>query len=143
MAQMKWERCKFHVCEARKAKHAYQLRPIVGDCLEKVGVPNKGTALINCQREPKVGDLVWCDNYMGTIHGYIKQVKSIEGDEMIVQTRYKDPSRDFEFYAGAIHGVVEMVFDIMGDLCYKAPEYLQAIKSLTPEERDRYLNGIW
>ena len=119
MAQMKWERCKVHMNLSKRFKHNYQLQPISGDCLEMVGVPSRGTALINCQIEPKVGDLVWCDNYMGTIHGYIKQVKSYDGDEMIVQTRYKDPSRDFEFYAYDIHGVVEMVFDIMGDLRYE------------------------
>lgn len=143
MPEMKWERCKFHMCETKKAKHTYQLRPIGGECLEEVGVPSKGHALINCQREPKVGDLVWCDNYMGTIHGYIKQVKSIDGDEMIVQTRYKDKSRDFEFYACAVYGVVEMVFDILGDLRYKKPEYLEDIQFFSPTERDRYLNGIW
>lgn len=123
MAELKWERCKFHICESKRAKHDYQLKSIGGDCLEAVGVPDGGRALINCKREPKVGDLVWCDNYMGTIHGYIKQVKSVEGDEMIVQTRYKDSSRDFEFYASTIYGVVEMVFDIMGDLRYKSPDY--------------------
>lgn len=119
MAEMKWERCKFHICESNKTKHDYQLHPIGGDCLEEVGVPDKGRALINCQIEPKVGDLVWCDNCFGTIHGYLKQVKSIDGDEMIVQTRYRDKSRDFEFYAGVVYGVVEMVFDIMGDLRYR------------------------
>ena len=143
MAEMKWERCKFHICESKRFKHDYQLKLIGGDCLEEAGVPDRGRALINCQIEPKVGDLIWCDNYMGTIHGYIKQVKSINGDEMIVQTRYKDKSKDFEFYASAVYGVVEMVFDVMGDLRYKRPEYLEDIQFFSPTERDRYLKGLW
>lgn len=68
MAEMKWERCKFHYSLAKKAKHTYQLQSIGGDCLENVGVPNKGRALINCQIEPKVGgkfDYVhnYCPNF--------------------------------------------------------------------------------
>lgn len=112
--------CKVHWCFAKKPHHQYELRPIGGDCLEEVGVPSRGArAVINCTIKPKVGDLVWCDTPFGTIHGYIKQVKSFDGDEMIVGTRYKDHSKNFSFYCFAFYGVVEMVFDVSGDLRYR------------------------
>ncbi len=122
MVETKWDRCKVHWSLAKKPKHEYVLRSISGICLEEVGVPGKGTALINRTIKPKVGDLVWCNNSFGTINGFIKQVKSFDGEEMIVTTRYKDHSKNFQFYCFEFYGVVEMVFDSMGDLRYRRIE---------------------
>ncbi len=122
MIETKWGKCKVHWCLKENPKDHYQLKETHGDCLEEVGVPNKGRMLINRTIKPKVGDLVWCNNYFDTINGYIKQVESFDGDEMIVRTRYIDQSKDFRFYCHEFYGVVEMVFDSMGDLKYKRTE---------------------
>jgi hypothetical protein len=119
MDEIKWEKCKVIWCFAKRPKHNFVLKSTEGICLEEVGVPGKGTALINRTITPKIGDLVWCNNYMCTINGFIKQVKSIDGDEMIVTTRYKDHSKNFQFYCCECYGVVEMVFNSTGDLCYR------------------------
>lgn len=111
--------CKVYWCLAKNPRHEYVLRPTSGICLEEVGVPDKGRAVINRTIKPKVGDLVWCNNEICSISGFIKQVKSFDGDEMVVQTRYKDHSKNFEFYVFEFYGVVEMVFDNMGDLRYR------------------------
>lgn len=122
MAELRWPQCKVHWCFAKKPKHEYELRSITGNCLEGVGVPSSGRMLVNRKIKPKVGDLVWCNNAFCNINGFMKQVKSFDGDTMIVQTRYNDASRDFEFYVCEFYGVVEMVFDVLGDLCYRRVE---------------------
>ena len=75
--------------------------------------------LVNRTIKPKVGDLVWCNNAFCSVDGFVKQVKENDGDTMIVQTQYIDPSKDFEFYVCEFYGVVEMVFDAAGDLRYR------------------------
>ena len=94
-------------------KPSRTLHSIYGDCLEKARlyIPNEGQAIIDCSISPKVGDLVYCDNSFGTIHGFIKQVKEIKDDVIIVGTAYADESRDFTFEASVIYGVVTEVFD--------------------------------
>lgn len=119
MAELKWPQCEVHWCHAKKPIHEYELRSIGGDCLEAVGIPDRGRMLVNRKIKPTVGDLVWCNNAFCSINGFVKQVKEIHGNTMIVQTRYKDKSKDFEFYVGEFYGVVEMVFDVLGDLRYR------------------------
>jgi hypothetical protein len=94
-------------------KPSRELCSIYGDCLEKAGlrIPNRGQAIIDCSISPKVGDLVHCDNHLGTIHGFIKQVKEIKDEVIIVGTAYADESRDYTFEASVIYGVVTEVFD--------------------------------
>ena len=89
-----------------------KMRHIHGDCLEKAGlhIPNGAYAIVDCSISPKVGDLVHCDNYLGTIHGFIKQVKEFRGDTVIVGTLYEDESRDYTFEASVIYGVVTEAF---------------------------------
>jgi hypothetical protein len=111
--------CKVHWCLRDEPKKQYQLKSTSGACLEEVGVPNQGMAVINRTIKPKVGDLVWCNNEFCCIGGYLKQVQSFDGEEMIVTTRYKDHSKDFQFYVFEFYGVVEMLFNNMGDLCYR------------------------
>lgn len=86
----------------------FSLREIYGDCLEKVGVKNigGGFAIIDANATVKVGDLVHCSRILGEINGYIKQVKEINGDSVIVGTAYLDESRDFTFEAAEIFGTV-------------------------------------
>lgn len=119
MSIPKFEPCNVHWCEPRKPRHEWQLELIGGDCLEEIGIPNKGRAVINRTIKPRVGDLVHCNTEFCTINGYIKQVKSFDGEQMIVGTRYRDHSRNFEFYVFEFYGVVEMVFDMMGDIVYR------------------------
>lgn len=110
-------------CKTTEPKHEYQLQRAQGECLVGAGLPEKSTLIINCTGvDPRPGDLVWVDNSIGTIHGFIKQVKSFENNQLLVTTNYEDPSRNFEFYATTYFGVVEFAFDILGDLCYKRKE---------------------
>ena len=113
------EPCKVHWCKPRRKDLEWQLESISGICLEEVGIPSKGRAVINCTIKPRVGDLVHCNNFMCTINGFIKQVKSFDGEEMVVTTRYKDHSKNFSFYVFEFYGVVEMVFDTMGNIVYR------------------------
>jgi hypothetical protein len=89
-----------------------KMRTIYGDCLEKVGlkIPHEGYAIIDCSITPKVGDIVHCNNSLGTVNGFIKQVKEFKGDTVIVGTAYIDESKDFTFEASEIYGVVTEVF---------------------------------
>lgn len=92
----------------RPPKKRFSLREIYGDCLERVGVKNKGGgfAIIDANATVRVGDLVHCSRVTGQIGGYIKQVKEINGDSVIVGTAYLDESRDFTFEAAEIYGTV-------------------------------------
>lgn len=89
-----------------------KLQYIHGECLERAGlkIPHGAYAIIDCSITPRIGDLVHCDNNLGTIHGFIKQVKEFRGDTVIVGTLYEDESRDFTFEASVIYGVVTEAF---------------------------------
>lgn len=119
MGKTELKPCKVHWCLRDEPKKQYQLKPISGICLEEVGVPARGQAVINRTIKPKVGDLVWCNKDICTIGGYLKQVVSFENEEMVVTTRYKDHSKNFTFNVFEFYGVVEMIFDVMGGLCYR------------------------
>ena len=62
--------CKVYWCLKEDPKRQYQLESTTGECLEEVGIPNRGRAVINRTIKPKVGDIVWCDNQFGTISGF-------------------------------------------------------------------------
>ncbi len=119
MKETELKPCKVHWCKPRFPGREYGLESIAGDCLEKVGVPKRGRAVINRTAKPVVGDLVHCNNELCTINGFIKQVKEFDGEYMKVGTRYLDESRDFDFYCFEFYGVVEMVFDMTGDIVYR------------------------
>jgi hypothetical protein len=119
MTQIELKPCKVHWCEPRLPKHEYGLKLISGICLEEVGVPDKGRAVINRTIKPRVGDLVHCNDEYCTISGFIKQVKSFDGEEMVVGTRYLDHSKNFDFYCFEFYGVVEMIFDMTGNIVYR------------------------
>lgn len=106
-------------CKARKPEHEYELKTTIGECLERAGLPYKTKAVINRTELPNVGDLVWVDNSLGTIHGFIKRVKSFDDGVLLVETAYDDPNKDFMFYATTYYGVIEMAFDYLGDVVYR------------------------
>lgn len=86
----------------------FVIRQIHGDCLKRIGIINNpsGYAIIDRWLMPKVGDVVHVLKHHQNIDGYIKQVKRIEGDSIIVGTAYMDVSKDYEFEAGELLGVV-------------------------------------
>ena len=93
-------------------KPARSLRSICGECLEKAGlnIPYGGYAIIDCSITPQIGDLVHCNDALCTINGFIKQVKEIKGDTVIVGTAYMDDRKDYTFEASEIYGVVTEAF---------------------------------
>lgn len=87
------------------------LKRIDGDCLERIGIPGGGGyAVIERDLVVVPGDLVYCTRGVGAINTYIKQVRFVQEDAVVVGTAYSDPSRDFEFIAAEIRGVVTEVF---------------------------------
>ena len=99
--------------DARK-KERRRIESIYGKCLEKEGLRftnAHGYAVIDSTVRPKVGDIVHCDNSLGTIHGFIKKIIQIKDGVYIVGTAYEDAEKDFTFEASIIYGVVTIVFD--------------------------------
>ena len=90
--------------------------------MEGIGVPNGGTALVDRDMEPRLGDVVWCDCVVGgAIGGMLKQLVRT-GKSPVVRTRYKDGKRDFMFYTPQIFGVVLEIRDREGVPVWKRPE---------------------
>lgn len=97
-----------HFVKERPPEKRFVLRQIHGNCLEKLGVKNVGGgyAIIDQNIKPEVGDLVHCLLNGANVGSYIKQVKEIKGDTVIVGTAYLDESKDFTAEADEILGVV-------------------------------------
>lgn len=102
-----------HIYKPRTIDREWVYEEVCGDCLEKAGlhIPNKAIAIIHQGGKFKVGDFVWCTKNARAISSYIKQVKEVNGDSVIVGTAYLDNSKDFTFEAGDIYGVVTEVYD--------------------------------
>ena len=81
-----------------------------GECLEALGIPSSGFAVIDPDAEPRMFDVVHCNDSAIAMCGYLKQIVRT-GDKPIVQTAYKDRSRDFLFFAKEIYGVCLRVLD--------------------------------
>ena len=106
----------------------YTLKDICGNCLEKIGIHNigGGFAIIDRNASVNVGDVVWCTKNAGTLNSYIKQVKEINGDSVIVGTAYFDESKDFQFEAAEILGtVIETYGKTWRDREYVRPSHLR------------------
>lgn len=86
----------------------YYIHPVKGDCLERLGILNRGGgyAIVDKTKKPKVGDVVHCLLGGGNVLSYIKQVKRIDESGVTVGTAYLDPSKDYEAIATEILGVV-------------------------------------
>lgn len=96
----------------KEAKRCFER--VSGPCLEKLGLHftnGTGYVILDTTVEPRIGDLVHCDDRFGTIHGFIKQIRDIKDGVYIVGTAYEDSSKDFAFEASVIYGVVTYVFD--------------------------------
>ena len=117
-----------HICRKVPQNKRFHLRPIHGNCLEKLGIRNEGGgyAIIDSNATAKVGDVVFCCKISGQIGGYIKQIKEINGDSIIVGTAYCDESKDFTFEAEELRGVViETYGKLWGTREYVRPTHLR------------------
>lgn len=94
---------------------------ITGACLEGLGIPNGGIAVVDRDEKPNVFDVVWCDIALGGISGCLKQIIQT-GDKPIVHTVYKDRERDFAFCSPKIFGVVLKVMDYDRNVVWERPE---------------------
>jgi hypothetical protein len=116
-----------HFTRKSPANKRFVLRPICGDCLERVGIRNRcggGYAIIDHNARVRVGDIVHCSKIVGQINGMLKQVKEIDGDSVIVGSAYLDESKDFQFEAAEIYGVVIETYDkLWGDREYVRPTH--------------------
>lgn len=81
-----------------------------GECLEGIGFPEKGIAVIDKKLKPCVFDIVHCNDCAGSVCGYLKQIVRT-GENPIVRTCYKDSAKDFLFFANEIYGTVICVLD--------------------------------
>lgn len=98
-----------HLPTKKTEEKRYRIERIYGDCLERIGIRNRGGdgyAIIDKNIVPEVGDIVHCMKPQQNVGGYLKQVKRIEGGTITVGTAYLDETRDYEFEAGEIIGVV-------------------------------------
>lgn len=86
---------------------------VSGDCLAGIGIMKhmRGIATIDRDAEIRVGDIVLCTKSLGAINTYIKQVKQIRDDSVIVSTAYANGRPDIEFEAADIYGVVREIYD--------------------------------
>ena len=91
---------------------------ISGNCLEAIGVPDGGIAVIDRSADAKEGDVVWCNNWRGALGGFIKQVVKL-GKDVIVGTAYKDEASNFTFEASEIYGVVTHILDGTGRVTWE------------------------
>ena len=96
---------------------------IIGDCLEGIGIPNGGIAVIDRAVKPNVFDVVWCDTALGSISGCLKQIIQT-GSKPIVRTVYKDSKKDknYAFCSPKIFGVVLKVMDYDRNVVWERPE---------------------
>lgn len=119
------------ICSKKPPKKRFSICGIYGNCLEKLGVKNEGGgyAIIDHNATVKIGDIVHCSKISGQIGGYLKQVKEINGDSIIVGTAYFDESKDFQFEAAEIWGVViETYGKIFSFRDYVRPTHLRKKK---------------
>lgn len=94
---------------------------IIGDCLEGIGIPNGGIAVVDRDEKPNVFDVVWCDIALSGISGCLKQIIQT-GDHPIVHTAYKDHDKDFAFCSPKIFGVVLKVMDYDRNIVWERPK---------------------
>lgn len=99
---------------------------IRGDCLAAIGIPSEGIAIIDRDESPRVFDVVWCNNTICAIGGYLKEIVQT-GEKAIVHTRYEDPSRDYQFYAQEIYGVVLRVLNNDRHVVWERPPAIDVV----------------
>lgn len=92
-----------------------------GDCLEALGIPPRGVAVVDRDLKPEVFDLVWCDGcFGGELGGFLKQV--IQNSKTpVVRTRYKNGDLDYSFYPKKIFATVLKIMDIDKNVVWERP----------------------
>lgn len=100
---------------------------IYGSCLEGIGIPDGGIAVIDRDMQPNIFDVVYCNNPVGAISGFLKQIVQT-GKNAIVRTRYLDDSKNFMFFAPEIYGVVLEVLDFDRNVVWRRPEPVEYTK---------------
>ena len=101
---------------------------IHGDCLEGIGIPNGGIAVIAIGEIPNVFDVVWCEGSVGgELGGYLKQIVQT-GANPIVRTRYKDGKRNYMFRPCSVFGVVLKVLDYDRNVVWERPSASNVIE---------------
>ena len=95
-----------------------------GNCLEAIGIPNKGIAVIDRDMKPEVFDVVWCSGCVGgELGGFLKQIIKT-GKNPVVRTQYKDGALNYAFFPAELFGVVLNVMDIDRNIVWERPEHL-------------------
>lgn len=90
-----------------------------GDCLEGIGIPDKGTVTYDTELKPMVFDIVLCDSVYGGSIGMLMKECIQTGDRLVVRTHYSDPEKDRITCTPGCFGVVTEVRDDNGDIVYK------------------------
>lgn len=105
-----------------------------GDCLAALGIPDRGTAVIDYDAEPRVFDIVLCDSTIGSITLYLKELVQT-GDHPVFRTRYADGRQNYAF-TGKIMGVVFEIKDENGNTVWKRKEktHRDELRAMTDEE---------
>lgn len=103
-----------------------ETRRFYGNCLEAIGFPDGGTALVDLETAPRLYDVVWCTNPAGSVSGYFKELVDVGNSESgrrpMVQTRFNDHKKNFAFWPVEIYGVVLEARDKAGNLAWKRPQ---------------------
>ena len=90
-----------------------------GDCLEAIGVPASGTAIVDRDVEAIPGDVVWCDSAeAGSISGFLKQLVR-NGKKALVRTMYLNGKQNYMFYTAQVFGVVLKICNEDGEVVWR------------------------
>lgn len=113
-------RCLFSIHD--RPEERINLSHCHGDCLEGEGIymPEGGVAVYDRGVYPKVGDIVICNHFLDSFTSYMKKVRSIQNNSLIVETNYIDSSKNFYFFAEEFIGVVLFVTDKKGNVIWKS-----------------------
>lgn len=96
-----------------------------GDCLEAIGIPEFGIALVDREMEAIPGDVVWCDApEAGSIYGYLKQMIR-NGKRPLVRTRYLNDRQNYMFNTAQVWGVVLEVRNKAGETVWRRQDERQ------------------
>ena len=106
---------------------------IYGDCLEGIGVPNGGYAIVDRDAKPRIFDVVWCNNDLCTVNGYLKQIVQT-GPHPIVRTRYLDRSKDYLFSMKECYGVVLQIMNEDREVVWERPEPVVLVPAMKASE---------
>lgn len=115
------------ISRAKTPTRRFEMVHARGYCLAGLGILKGGSGHVIVDRDADiyVGDIVLCTRHLGSVNGYIKQVRFISDDSVVVGTAYADDRPVEEFEAAEIVGVVTDVYGEMGFL-----EYTRSIERL-------------